>query len=80
MLNVAGSTPAARSRKTGIGEDEKAPAVPIRSQVTPIPAQPAVRLLDLIAAFDAAALAGDLHAESRARRHASMSRDAVLVG
>jgi hypothetical protein len=23
MLNVAGSTPAARSRKTGIGEDEK---------------------------------------------------------
>jgi hypothetical protein len=36
--------------------------VPKPAEATPIPARPAVRMVDLLAAIDAAALAGDVHA------------------
>ncbi|HST56290.1 MAG TPA: tyrosine-type recombinase/integrase [Solirubrobacteraceae bacterium] len=62
MLDVAGSNPAARSEKQAISVDQKALAMPNDSAVTAIPARPHVRLLDLLAAIDAAIIAGDAHA------------------
>jgi hypothetical protein len=44
------------------GRHEKAKAETKSAEATPIPARPAVRMVDLLAAIDAAVIAGDAHA------------------
>jgi len=59
---VGGSNPPGSAEKRGIELEQKALAMPKPAEATPIPARPAVRLLDVLAAIDAAVIAGDAHA------------------
>jgi hypothetical protein len=60
MLQVVGSNPIARSENCEEPGNQKALALP--ESPVPVPAQPAVRVLDLLRAIDAAAVEGELFA------------------